>query len=218
MRLKPQHIVWIVVGVILVPMAVYLITSDLPGKREQSGDVVSKTLGTAEPKATASFDITLREGGDPGHEADHIFESVKNPAIASAAFNLKTLELKVRYDDALITEPDIGQLLATAGYIQATAGDATPATLSADGTSQEVSITPAQKALEPKLVRAKAGVPLKMVFGQGAAHLASISIAELGIKQDLSQGGATVEVADPKPGTYNIVCSEGYPDGTLIVE
>lgn len=218
MRLKPQHLIWIVVAVVLGTVLVYMATSDQPGKRERSGDVVSETLGSAEAKATSSFDITLQEGGDAAHEADHVFDSIKNPALASAALNVKTLKLEVRYDDALIKESEIRQMLAKAGYVRATAADAVPATLSADGKSQELSLAQGEQALEPKLVSAKAGIPLKLVFGQGSAHLSSVSIAEFGVKQDLTQGGATVEIQDPKPGTYNIVCAEGYPDGTLIVE
>lgn len=218
MRLKPQHQIWIVVAVVLGAVLVYMATSDLPGKREQTGDIVTKILGSVEAKATSSFDITLQEGGDAAHEADHVFESVKNPAIESASLNVKTLKLEVRYDDGMIKESDIRQLLATAGYVKVTAADAVPASLSADGKSQQLSLAQGEQALEPKLVSAKGGIPLKLVFGQGSAHLASISIAELGVKQDLSQGGATVEVPNPKPGTYDIVCAEGYADGTLIIE
>ena len=217
MRVKPQHLIWVVVAVVLGAVLIYVANSDLPGKREQFGDVVSKTIGGAESKATASFDITLLEGGDAEHEADHVFEAIKSPAIASASFDVKTLKLEVRYDDALIKESGIRQLLVASRYVKATLADAVPATLFTDGTSQELTVNVTDK-LDPSLIRAKAGVPLRIVFGQGAAHLASISIAELRVQQDLSNGGATVEVKDPKPGTYNIVCSEGYTDGTLIVE
>ncbi|MBA4370808.1 MAG: hypothetical protein C0418_04435 [Coriobacteriaceae bacterium] len=217
MRLKPRHVIWVVVAVVLVPLAIYLVTSDLPGRREQSGDVVTKTLASVEAKAASSFDITLQQGADAAHEADHVFDSVKNPAVASASFNVKTLELEVRYDDALIEESDIRQLLITAGYVKATTADAVPATLSSDGKSQELSVQVGEK-LDPASIRAKAGVPLRIVFGQGTGHLASISIAELGVEQDLTKGGATVTIQDPKAGTYGIVDAEGYTDGTLIVE
>ena len=218
MHMKPKHIVWATVVVILVPLGLYLLNSDLPGKRTQSGNVVTKTLGSVKGDTSSSFDITLREGGDPAHESDHVFESIKNPAVESASFNVDTSQLEVRYDGASISESDIRQLLVKSGYVAATSADAVPAELSADSKSQSISLSQADQALEPRLIRARAGVPLKLVFGQGTAHLASITIAEFGITQDLSQGGATVEVSDPKPGTYDVVCAEGYPDATLIVE
>jgi len=217
MRIKPKHAVWMVVAVFLVLGVIYVETGDWAGKVDQSGDVMTKTLGAAEPKATSSFDIVLKEGGDAGHEATHIFGSLTSPAIASASLNLKTLRMDIAYDNTLIQEADVRQLLVAAGYLKAPLADAVAATLSADGTSQELTVS-VSKGLDPSVMSAKAGVPLKITFGQGAQHLASISIVELGVQEGLSNGGATVEVADPKPGTYNIVCAEGVADGTLIVE
>ena len=217
MRLKPQHLIWGVVGVALGSVLAYLATSDLPGKREQAGDVVTKTIGNAEARASTTFVITLQEGGDAAHEADHVFASIASPAIASASFDVKTLELEVDYDDALIERAEIRRLLLAAGYVEPALEDAVPARLSSDGISQELSVN-VDDGLDPSLVRAKAGVRLRIVFGQGSDHLASITIAELGVQQDLSDGGATVELEDPRPGTYDIVCAEGYADGTLIVE
>jgi hypothetical protein len=206
-----------VVAVFLALGVVYVETGDWAGKVDQSGDVMTKTLGAAEPKATSSFDIVLLEGGDAVHEATHIFGSLTSPAIASASLNLKTLRLDIVYDNALIKEAGVRQLLLAAGYLKATPADAVAATLSVDGTSQELTVNVGE-ALDPTVMSAKAGVPLKIAFSQGAQHLASISIVELGVQEDLSNGGATVEVADPKPGTYNIMCAEGVADGTLIVE
>lgn len=218
MRIKPRHVIWMVVAAFLVFGLIYLKTGNWAGKVARSGDVITKTIGTAEPKATSSFDLVLKEGGDAGHEATHIFGSfTSSAAIASASLNVKTLRMDITYDDALISEADVRQLLVAAGYLKEALADAVAATLSADGTRQELAVT-VGKGLDPTVMSAKAGVPLTMTFTQGVSHLASISIAEFGVQQDLSQGGATVEVPDPKPGTYNIVCAEGVADGTLIVK
>lgn len=216
MHLKPKHVMLIVVTVLVGAGIFFVLNADLPGSREQSGDVITKTIASVQSDATASFSITLREG-DAEHEADHIFEALQSPAIESASFNMTTLELGVDYDSSQIDEQAIRQLLVNSGYVQITAADAVPATMSEDGTSQEVTVNVGQ-ALDPAIISARAGVPLKIVFGEGTNHLASISISELGIQQDLSNGGATVEIPDPQPGMYGIVCAEGVVDGRLIVE
>lgn len=216
--MKPKYVVWIIVAAVLLPLGAYLITADQPGKTERAGDVITKTLGTANANASATFDITLQEGGDPAHESDHVFEAVKLPAVESATFNIATSKMEVRYDSAQIDEPTLGSALAMSGYMPVAAEDATEAALAPDGKSQTLTLQQGEQALEPRYMRAKAGVTLKLVFGPGSGHLASVAIAELNIAQDLSQGGTTVEINDPKPGTYQIICAEGYEDGTLVVE
>ncbi len=217
MRLSPKHLIWVVVAVAMIIGAVYLKTAEVPGQKQQAGNVITKPIGTAEAKATATFDITLQEGGDAEHEADHVFAALKSDAISSAAFDTQALELVVSFDDALIKESDIRQLMVASGYVAASAADAVAATLSADGTSQELQVGTGER-LNPSLMSAKAGVPLKIVFAEGASHLVTIAIPELGIQENLSNGGATLEIADPKAGTYNLVCAEGFTDGTLLVE
>ena len=218
MRVKPKHLMWGVGALMIVAILVYQATSNPPGKRVQDGDLITQTISTVEPNATATFDITLQEGGDAAHEADHVFKSIDNmAAIASATFNTKTLALEVRYDSSQISEAGVRQLLASAGYVSITLADAVPATLAADGASQELSVETGD-VLYPPVVSAKAGIPLKIAFGPGSGHLASIRIVELGIEQDLSQGGATVVIQNPQPGTYEILCAKGYADGRLIVE
>ena len=218
MRVKPTLLIWGIGIVLIAAVLIYQATSNLPGKRVQDGDLITLTISTVEPNATATFDITLQEGGDAAHEADHVFKSIDNMAgIASATFNTNTLTLEVRYNGSKISEAGIRQLLADSGYVSVTLADAVPATLSADGMSQELSIETGD-VLYPPTVSAKAGIPLTITFGPGSDHLASISIVELGIKEDLSQGGATVVIENPQPGTYEILCAEGYADGMLLVE
>jgi len=218
MRVKPTHLIWGVGALMVVAILVYQATSNPPGKRVQDGDLITQTISTVEPNATATFDITLQEGGDAAHEADHVFKSIDNmAALASATFNTKTLTLEVRYDSSQISEAGVRQLLVTAGYVRVSLADTVLATLTADGTSQELSVETGD-VLYPALLGAKAGIPLRIAFGPGSGHLASIRIVELGIEQDLSQGGATVVVENPQPGTYEIICADGYADGRLIIE
>lgn len=216
MRLKPQHIV---VGLVLVAVGVIVMVaanSNTVGTRRQDGNILSQTVSAAKGNATASFVVALKEGGDATHEAEHIFQAVQSTGIESVSLDTQSLAVQVRYDDTAITEPDIRKLLVGSGYLRATAADATAATVSPDGKTQALTVQ-VKEGLDPSLISAKAGVPLKITFGPGTAHLSSISIAELGIQQDLTNG-ATIEIKEPKAGTYPIVCAEQVADGTLIIE
>jgi len=216
MKLSPKHWIWLVGASAIAAILVYQTVADPPGKRTQDGQIVTEIISTAEGDATAVFDITLKEGGDPAHEADHVFDSIQSQAIERASFDASTLKLQVQYDSALIAEGDIRQMLATAGYVALAASDGVAATISADGTSQQLAVTPGER-LDPSLMTAKAGLPLTITFGPGSGHLASVKIEPLGVEQNIVQGG-TLELPALQPGTYEFVCTEGYVDGTLIVQ
>ena len=216
MKLSPKHWIWLVGASAIAAILVYQTVADPPGKRTQDGQIVTEIISTAQGDATAVFDITLKEGGDPAHEADHVFESIQSQAIERASFDASTLKLQVQYDSALIAEGDIRQMLATAGYVALAASDGVAATISADGTSQQLAVTPGER-LDPSLMTAKAGLPLTITFGPGSGHLASVKIEPLGVEQNIVQGG-TLELPALQPGTYEFVCTEGYVDGTLIVQ
>jgi len=216
MRLKPQHIVVALVLVVMGVIAVVAVNSNPAGTKKTDGNILSQTISNAKGNATASFVIVLKEGGDPTHESEHIFQAVQSTGIESVSLDTQSLGLEVRYDDTVVTEPDIRQLLVAAGYLQPTAADVTQATISPDGKTQELTVEVGE-GLDPSLIGAKAGIPLSITFGPGTAHLSSISIAELGIEQDLAKG-ATIVIKEPKPGTYPILCAEQVADGTLIIE
>lgn len=216
MKLSPKHWIWLVGASAIAAILVYQTVADPPGKRTQDGQIVTEIISTAEGDATAVFDITLKEGGDPAHEADHVFDSIQSQAIEKASFDASTLKLQVQYDSALIAEGDIRQMLATAGYVALAASDGVAATVSADGTSQQLAVTPGER-LDPSLMTAKAGLPLTITLGPGSGHLASVKIEPLGVEQNIVQGG-TLELPALQPGTYEFVCTEGYVDGTLIVQ
>lgn len=216
MRLSPKHWIWLIGASAIAAILVYQTVADPPGKRTQDGQVVTEIISTAEGDATAVFDIALKEGGDPTHEADHVFESIQSPAIERASFDATTLKLEVQYDSTLVAEGDIRQMLATAGYVALAASDGVAATVSADGTSQQLVVTPGER-LDPSLMTAKAGLPLTITFGPGSGHLASVKIESLGVEQNIAQGG-TLELPALQPGTYEFMCAEGYADGTLFVQ
>lgn len=215
MRLSPRTGIWLVGIAAIAGVLLYQAFADAPGTRTQDGQVVTEIISAADGNATVDFDIELQEGGDAAHEAAHIFESIQSQAIESASLDGSTLTLRVRYDSASIEEADIRQMLASKGYIAVSADDAVAAALSADGTGQEIAVTPGER-LDPPLMSAKAGLPISIVFAPGEGHLSSVKIVSLGVQQDISQGGI-LQLPALAPGTYEIVCEEGYADGTLFV-
>ena len=77
---------------------------------------------------------------------------------------------------------------------------------------------PVNKLESKSFFKSPAGVPLTITFSAGQGHLASVSIPSLGITQDLTVEGASLTIPAPAPGTYELVCAEGYTDATFVVE
>lgn len=65
---------------------------------------------------------------------------------------------------------------------------------------------------------AKAGVPLRLEFGPGGGCTAAIQFKELGIFEDLTDGGGTVSLPALKPGEYPLICQSDMVMGVLQVQ
>lgn len=216
MKVRPMHLAVLVV-VAIAAMTALATGGGQPGTVKSEGTIVTKNVSAVEPNATASFPIRLLEGGDAEHESEHIFGTLEHPSIARLSFDTATLTLTVEYDAGGTSEDDIRSALASAGYIARTAADAVPAELAPDGTSQTIHLVPGQ-ALAPSFVRATAGVPLTITFSAGEGHLATVSISELGITQDITAEGSAIVIDSPVPGEYELLCAEGFADAVLLVE
>lgn len=65
---------------------------------------------------------------------------------------------------------------------------------------------------------AKAGVPLTLEFGPGGGCTAAIQFKELGIYEDLTDGGGTVKLPALAKGEYPLYCQTMMVMGVLRVE
>lgn len=65
---------------------------------------------------------------------------------------------------------------------------------------------------------ARAGVPLKLEFGQGGGCTAAVQFQELGIYEDLTDGGGTVSLPALEPGEYPLYCQSMMVMGVLTVQ
>jgi copper chaperone CopZ len=92
------------------------------GTRTSTDTSVSVIIGTAKGTESSTFPITLQEGGDPGHEVDHVLTPIKGiDGVANATLDWASgVNLTVTHDPAVITAEKIEGLLAESGYISAT--------------------------------------------------------------------------------------------------
>ena len=220
MRPTPRAI--LVVAAVLIVGVAFVITNTQSAKAPRTtkteGTQVTYIISDAEAKATTEIPVRLLEGSDAAHESAHIFETVAGvQGAATATLNTETLVLTVAYDPALLDPAEVQRTLAAVGYTQPTAADATPAEVSADGTTQSIAVSDNGSGLEPAVIGARAGLPLTVTFGPGTECRTTIVIPDLGASADIVNGG-TIELPALEPGTYAIECGGGGNEGMLIVE
>lgn len=216
-RIKPAHLVLALIAIVFAIFALPQILADQPGARSTSGTQITQTIGVVETNATASFTLQLLEGAGAEHEADHIFECLADlPGVGDATLDTQSLALTVDFDSAAIAEEPIRQRLLEAGYVAPSVADSTPTELAEDGSVQRIAVAD-DGGFVPWLIRAKAGVPIEFDFAPGTECRVAVKFPELGVEQDISQGG-TVALPALDPGSYTIACSQDGNEGTLIVE
>ncbi len=94
-------------------------------------------------------------------------------------------------------------------------GCAQGATVSADG--RQVIEVSSQGTFEPA-ASAKAGQPIRLEFGPGGGCTAAVKFDQLGIYEDLTDGGGTVDLPALDPGQYSLICQADMVMGVLVVE
>lgn len=87
--------------------------------------------------------------------------------------------------------------------------------VSADG--EQVIQVSAQGTFVPDAT-AKAGQPIRLEFDQGGGCTAAVKFDQLGIFEDLTDGGGVVKLPALDAGQYPLVCQSDMVMGTLVVE
>ena len=95
------------------------------------------------------------------------------------------------------------------------AGCAQGGTASVEG--EQVIRVSAQGTFAPEAV-AKAGQPIRLEFGQGDGCTAAVKFDQLGIFEDLTDGGGVVQLPALEAGRYPLICQSDMDMGTLVVE
>ena len=71
---------------------------------------------------------------------------------------------------------------------------------------------------DPNIIVAQAGTPITLNFGEGAGCMAEVQFADSPVFEDLTSGGATVELPALEPGEYGFSCGMEMVFGTLVVQ
>lgn len=217
-KIKPAYIILGVIVVIVGAFALPRLFASQPGMTSSDGDVITTTIAAVDTNASAVYSVTLLEGVDAEHEFDHMLEAVQGiPGVGEVSLDTVALELTVHYDNTVMGDSIIRDQLLAAGYVVPSIADATPTEVAEDGSVQRIAIADDGVQFNPWFIRATAGVPVELDFDPGKECRVSISFPDLGIEQDISQGGV-VALPALEPGEYNIICSGGGVDGTIVVE
>lgn len=89
---------------------------------------------------------------------------------------------------------------------------------SLQGETQIISVDVSAGYFDPNVIRVKAGIPVEITFAEGSGCLAEVLFPQFDVREDLTQGGATVKLPALDPGTYGFSCGMEMVFGTLVVE
>ncbi|MRR38035.1 ATPase [bacterium] len=83
---------------------------------------------------------------------------------------------------------------------------------------QRISIDVSKGYFDPTVIRATAGIPLELTFGEGSGCMAQVAFPDFDILKDLTRGGAVVELPALEPGEYGFSCGMSMVFGSLVVD
>jgi hypothetical protein len=87
-----------------------------------------------------------------------------------------------------------------------------------EGGVQRIAVATAGGSWDPNEIVLKAGAPAEITFAEGQGCLAQVVFPTLGLKADLTSGGAVVKVPALQPGDYEFSCGMSMVFGKLVVE
>jgi hypothetical protein len=218
MKIKPAYVILGIVVVILAVLVLPRLFASQPGMASIEGDVISETIAEIDTNATAVYQVTLLEGSDAEHESEHMFEALAGvQGVGTASLDMETLELTVAYDEEAVGDSFIREQLLLTGYLVPSLDDATSTEVAEDGSVQRIDVADTGVQFDPFLISATAGIPIEFHFDPGQECRTVVKFPELGVQEDISQGGVVVLPA-LDPGEYMIACGGDGMEGTLVVE
>jgi Cu+-exporting ATPase len=86
-----------------------------------------------------------------------------------------------------------------------------------ESNGQWIDVNVSDNYFDPNIIVAKAGVPITINFGEGQGCMAEVMFEDFPVNEDLTTGGAVVELPALDPGEYGFTCGMQMVAGTLVV-
>ncbi len=87
-----------------------------------------------------------------------------------------------------------------------------------EGEVQRIAVDVSEGFFNPGAIRLAAGIPAVITFGEGSGCMAEVMFKDFGVFENLTQGGALVEIPALQPGEYEFSCGMEMVYGSLIVD
>jgi len=216
-----------VLAVIVVLVLGTVIAANAGTSAKVVNGTIKKSFGATSPCTSASIPVMANEGVDLASKGEKLVDAfIGQEGVGDVTLDIARSTVDITFCESSQSEASIGQLLAGTGLVSvgpstAAADSASaPATASLDpsGKKQSVNVDTASGAFTPGSVVLKAGVPSELAFGAANSCITEVIFSELGVKQDLTAGPATVKLPALEPGTYAFACPMGHQKGQLIVQ
>lgn len=221
-KIKPAYLIVVVVGLLVVAG---VIAGGQGVSAKVAGGTIKKSFGAASPCTSASIPLMANQGVDLGAQGEKLLDSfIGQEGIGDVVLDLDRSVVDITFCESLQTDESIRQILTGTGLVSTGAAAApivsapTSATIDASGKIQKATVDTSGGSFAPNQIALKAGVPTEIAFGAAASCITEVIFTELGIKQDLTAGPATVKLPALEPGTYAFDCPMGHQEGSLIVQ
>ena len=221
-RIKPAYLIVVVVGLLVVAG---VIAGGQGVSAKVAGGTIKKSFGAASPCASASIPVMANQGVDLGSQGEALLDSfVGQTGVGDVVLDLDRSVIDITFCESSQSEESIRKILTGTGLVSTGAAPApvvsapSTATIDASGKVQKAAVDTSSGAFAPTTITLKAGIPTEIAFGAAASCITEVIFAELGVKQDLTAGPATVKLPALKPGTYAFDCPMGHQEGSLIVQ
>lgn len=219
-RIKPAYVVVAVIG-LLVAGAVLAGADGVSAK--VAGGTIKKSFGAASPCTSASIPVMANQGIDLSSQGEALVDSfIGQEGVGDVTLDIDRAVVDITFCESSQSEDSIRQILTGSGLVTTGAAPvaSAPTTASVDptGKTQTVAVDTASGSFSPTDIVLKAGVPAEIAFGAAASCITEVIFSELGVKQDLTAGPATVKLPALQPGTYAFACPMGHQEGKLVVQ
>ncbi len=87
-----------------------------------------------------------------------------------------------------------------------------------EGDTQWLDVNVSEGYFDPNVIVAQAGTPITLNFGEGSGCMAEVMFEDFDVFEDLTSGGATVQLPALETGQYTFSCGMEMVFGTLVVQ